>query len=191
MRCFVTFWHLISQKSEIFASFSSRRSLCCKIRNTSINWDLLGGEGLSRGNFFKGKFAYGQSAFGRKSGKTVNFCRKNYVNRFAYRSVWITPVEKSVDNVEKYEFSTVIHRLWREKNLALSVHMRMHNFGYSRGFSGYVARGNWGDFYRFSVKKLAFFPKRAYFAWGFRRVRVKFCTTCTKWRCVWFLPGRR
>ena len=51
-------------------------------------------------------------------------------------------MEKSVDNVEKYEFSTVIHRLWREKNLALSVHTRMHNFGYSRGFSGYVARGN-------------------------------------------------
>ena len=105
-------------------------------------WGLVRRGRAVKREFFEGKFAYGQSAFGRKSGKTVNFCRKNYVNRFAYRSVWITPVEKSVDNVEKYEFSTVIHRLWREKNLALSVHTRMHNFGYSRGFSGYVARGN-------------------------------------------------
>ena len=84
----------------------------------------------------------GKVPLGEKVGRPSTFVEKNYVNRFVYRSVWITPVEKSVDNVEKYEFSTVIHRLWREKNLTLSVHTRMHNFGYSRGFSGYVARGN-------------------------------------------------
>ena len=84
----------------------------------------------------------GKVPLGEKVGRVSPFVEITYVNRSAYFDVWKMPVEKSVDNVEKYEFSTVIHRLWREKNLALSVHMRMHNFGYLRFFLGYVARGN-------------------------------------------------
>ena len=155
-----------------------------RVVNRSRNWDLLGGEGLSRGNFLRGNLPMGKVPLGEKVGSLSPCVEKIYVNRFAYFGVWKSPVEKPVDNVEKYGFSTVIHRVWTDWDLAFSVHTGMHNFGYLRGFLGYVAVGNEGDFSQFSGEKLAIYPKGAYFAWGFSGYGVKFCTTCTKWGFV-------
>ena len=40
-----------------------------------------------------------------------------YVNRFAYDTVWISAVDKSVDNVENSWFSTVIFLFFRSPEM--------------------------------------------------------------------------
>jgi len=46
-----------------------------------------------------------------KVGKMLKGVEKNYVNRNEYpqrKALWKSPVEKSVENVEKWRFSTAI-----------------------------------------------------------------------------------
>ena len=74
-------------------------------------------------------------------------------------------MEKSVDNVEKCGFSTVIHRVQRKENFGFRVHIRLHNFGFLRRFSGYVAMENHGDYPPFFGKKLSFSPIGAENVW--------------------------
>ena len=81
-------------------------------------------------------------------------------------------MDKSVDNVEKCEFSTVIHRDCPGGIFSFLVHIRLHNFGFYGGFMGYVAMENREVFQAFSGKKLSFSPIGAEYVWRIGAYRV-------------------
>jgi len=51
--------------------------------------------------FFRQKFSTGEMIKGEKVGNLSVGVEKTYVNRICISGVWISAVEKSVDNVEK------------------------------------------------------------------------------------------
>jgi hypothetical protein len=86
-----------------------------------------------------------------------------YVNQNGYFPVWITSVEKSVDNVEKSCFSTGILGIFPVVRPPDNMHKRLHNFEKSAFFSCYVATGIRGLFPHFFTKKLAKPPMKTVF----------------------------
>ena len=61
-----------------------------------------------KGEFFSQKFSIGEMIVSEKVGSLSVDVEIYYVNRSGSKSAVSTPVEKSVDNVEKCELSTVI-----------------------------------------------------------------------------------
>jgi hypothetical protein len=55
-----------------------------------------------------------------------------------YAALWKTPVEKAVENVEKYSFSTAILRFSHLTAVWITLHIRMHKEFFVSGISSYV-----------------------------------------------------
>ena len=66
---------------------------------------------LSRGKFCTENFPVGKVTRGEKVGKPSPSDEKCYVNKNAYTNRYSALVEKSVDNVENSQLSTVIYRV--------------------------------------------------------------------------------
>ena len=148
---------------RFFAVAKPERRLGVAIRSFSFGADAQFGEMFLpvKGEFFGVGFGYWRNDKGRKSGESVAYCRIVLCKLLCIKKLYFKAVEKSVDNVEKCELSTVFSGFSTWFFLAYFSHIFPRKWEKTVAFLRYVAMGNSGVFPSFSVKKLSFSINKA------------------------------